>query len=186
MKTLHWTLSLILLFVLHIPAVGWTQQAATPPRDANPNGYFDLGIKTGSFLPYDIEGVRDLLPIWGIKMGHSVSRTLSLEYDIDVAHAKGVSYYLGYFSLRHDFVVGQVLPLFFLVGVDAHYYKRIDSYGEITNTRREYPWQFSTGWHMGFGTETVIYGDLLFRADFRLGLSPGRQLTVSLGGIYRF
>lgn len=153
---------------------------------AQAGGYFDLGIKSGSFLPYGIEGVRDLLPMWGIKLGHSVSDTLALEYDIDMAHAKGVSYFLGYFSLRHDFAIGKALPAFFLLGVDAHFYKRRDSYGEITGRLTEYDFQFSSGWHLGFGTETVIYGDILFRSDFRMGFSPGRQLVVSLAGVYRF
>lgn len=179
---------LLFLFVqaFLICQIGWTQaQNTTTPQSKSP-GYFDLGIKTGSFLPYDIEGVRELLPIWGVKMGHDVSRTLSLEYDVDIAAAKGVSYFLAYFSLRHDFVVGEVLPLFFLLGVDAHYYKRKDTYGEITGRLTEYDYQFSTGWHAGFGTETVIYGDLIFRTDFRMGFSPGRQLLVSIAGIYRF
>lgn len=165
----------------------WSQAGKkSTAQSSNPDGYFDIAIKTGSFLPYDIEGVRELLPIWGIKMGHSVSRTLSLEYDLDIGNAKGVKYFLGYVSLRHDFVVGDVLPLFFTLGVDAHFYKRQDSYGEITGRRTEYDYRFSTGWHMGFGTETVIYGDILFRTDFRLGLSPGRQLVVALAGVYRF
>ena len=164
----------------------WAKAQTNQTAQASTPGYFDLGIKTGSFLPYDIEGVRDLLPIWGIKLGHDVSRTLSLEYDIDIAHAKGVQYFLGYFSLRHDFVVGNAIPLFSTLGVDAHYYKRRDSYGEITGRRTEYDYQFSGGWHLGFGTETVVYGDILFRADFRMGFSPGRQLVVAITGVYRF
>lgn len=168
--------------------VSWGQanRNNTTAQAANPNGYFDLGIKTGSFLPYDIQGVRELLPMWGIKMGHDVSRTLSLEYDLDIAHAKGVRYFLAYFSLRHDFLVGDVLPLFFTLGVDGHYYKRVDTYGEITGNLTEYDYQFSSGWHMGFGTETTVYGDLLFRTDFRMGFSPGRQLVVSIAGVYRW
>lgn len=149
-------------------------------------GYFDLAVKTGSLLPYDIEGVRDLLPMWGMKIGHDVSKSLSFEYDIDMANAKGVTYYLAYWSLRHDFVVGDVLPVFFLLGLDAHYYKRRDSYGNITGQRTEYDFQFNSGWHMGVGTETLIYGNIWFRADFRLGISPGRQLVTALAGVYRF
>jgi hypothetical protein len=162
---------------------GWSQNQDT--ASDGPSS-FDLGVKTGSFLPYGIEGVRDLLPIWGIKMGHDVSRTLSLEYDLDIANAKGVQYFLAYISLRHDFAVGRVLPLFFTLGLDAHYYKRRDTYGEITGDRTEYPHRFVAGWHLGFGTETAIYRDLFFRTDFRMGFSPGRQLLVTIGGVYRF
>ncbi len=176
---------LFFLPLLFCCQTGWAQNQNSTPQ-SNGNGYFDLGLKTGSFLPYDIEGVRELLPMWGIKMGHDVSRSLSFEYDIDIANAKGVKYYMAYFSLRHDFVIGNVLPLYFLLGADAHYYKRKDTYGEITGRLTEYDFQFSSGWHVGFGTETAIYGDILFRTDFRMGFSPGRQLVVSLGGVYRF
>lgn len=162
--------------------------AQTSPVQAQANGagYWDLGIKTGSFLPYEIQGVRDLIPFWGMRLGHTVSETLRLEYDLDIAHAKGVQYFNGYFSLRHDFVVGNVLPLFFNIGVDGHYYKRKDAYGAITSNRTEYPWKFATGWHAGVGAETLVYGDLFFRTDVRMGFSPGRQLSVSIGGVYHF
>ncbi len=173
------------MFLFFVTPISWGQTQGPAPQ-ASGQGYFDLGVKTGSFLPYDIEGVRELLPVWGIKMGHDVSRTLALEYDLDIANAKGVQYFLAYFSLRHDFVVGDVLPLFFTLGVDAHYYKRKDTYGEITGRLTEYSHQFSTGWHLGFGTETLVYGDIFFRTDFRMGFSPGRQLLVSLAGVYRF
>lgn len=159
------------------------QDAAT----GSSTGHFDLGVKTGSFLPYEVAGVRELLPIVGFKIGHSVSPTMALEYDIDIANAKGATYYLAYFSLRHDFAVGNVLPMFFLIGVDAHYFKGPAVYGDISGElilEREF--QFSGGWHVSVGSETLVYGDIWIRADVRMGFSPGRQLTVSFAGIYRF
>ena len=172
-----------LLFIVLFSCHGFSQAT---PQQANSNSYFDLGLKTGSYLPSGIQGVRDLLPMWGIKMGHPVSSTLSLEYDLDFMHAKGVNYFLGYFSLRHDFAIGNALPLFFNLGVDAHYYKRADVYGAITGNLTEYDYLFATGWHVGFGSETVIYGDIYFRSDFRMGFSPGKQLSITIAGIYRF
>lgn len=165
----------------------FTSQAQTNPSGtSSTTGYTILGAKTGALLPSGIEGVRETLPMWGLKFGHSIGDTLSLEYDIDIANAKGINYYLAYFSLRHEFTIGDALPLFALIGVDAHYFKRRDSYGEITGTRREYDFRFSTGWHLGVGTETKVYGNLYGRADFRMGFSPGRQLVVTIGGVYRF
>ncbi len=182
-KALRFVLSMGICLMTLIPtASAQAQENAT----ARSTGYVDLGIKTGSFLPYEIEGVTEVLPFWGIKIGHTVSSTLALEYDLDIAHAKGVTYLLGYFSLRHDFVVGQVLPLFFLIGADAHYFKKKDSPDPVSGLVIEHPWKFFGGWHAGVGTETVIYGDIWLRADVRMGFSPGRQLSVALTGIYRF
>ncbi len=166
-------------------------QTPTQAPSQTYQSYFDLGVKTGSFLPYEIEGVTEVLPFWGIKLGHTVSPTLGIEYDIDIAHAKGVTYLLGYASLRHDFVVGKVLPLFLLIGLDAHYFKKKDDFVPDTfdpanSVVVDHPWKFFGGWHVGIGSETVIYGDLWIRADVRMGFSPGRQLSVSLTGIYRF
>lgn len=176
---------LFLLSTLFSVAPALAQTPPTP-QQANGRSYFDFGFKTGSFLPNDIAGVRELLPIWGVKMGHPISESLSMEYDVDFANAKGVTYYLAYLSLRHDFALGKILPMFFLIGVDGHYYKRIDTYGEITGNLTEYPFQFTGGWHLGFGTETEIYGDLLFRTDFRMGFGPGTQLVVSVAIVNRF
>lgn len=185
MKVHHILASLLFFLILtgHRPLLA--QQLGTAQQGSS-SGYFDLGIKTGSLLPYDIEGVRDLLPMWGLMMGHPISSSLSMEYDTLFANAKGVKYYILSLSFRHDFVVGNVLPLFFLLGVDGHYYKRRDSYGEITGNRTEYDFQGSGGWHLGFGTETLIYGNIHFRTDFKMGFSPGRQLIVSIGTVYRF
>lgn len=177
--------SIIVFFTIFFLS-GWSEAQSQPSTAGAKGGYTDLGIKTGVFLPSQIPGVRETLSFWGIKFGHSVSQTLSLEYDLDIANAKGINYYLAYFSLRHEFTVGGVLPLFTLLGVDGHYYKRVDSYGEITGNRTEYDYKLATGWHIGVGTETLVYGDILLRADFRMGFSPGRQLSVAIGGIYRF
>ena len=147
--------------------------------------YFDIGVKTGSFLPSKITGVSDLLPIWGVKLGHPVSDTLIFEYDFDFAHAKGVEYLNGYFSFRHNFDIGNTLPLFFLIGVDLHYYKRKDAVGSITGNITEFDRKFASGWHLGVGGETLIYGDFYGRADIRMGFSPGRQLTATLGLVLR-
>jgi hypothetical protein len=178
---LRYGIAICLLVVLLSPPSFSQQQNAD-----NPNQYFAVGLKTGSFLPYGIEGVRELLPMWGLRLGHSLSRTFSMEYNLDMANAKGVNYNLAYLSFRTDFNIGQVLPLFVIAGVDAHYYKRRDSYGSITGRLTEYDYQFSTGWHLGFGNETLIFGDLYLRSDVRMGFSPGRQLSVALGMMYRF
>lgn len=186
MKRLSLSLLCSLFLICGFSAESLAQTPADGGGGGDASSYFDLGLKTGSYLPYDIEGVRELLPIWGFFLGHSVSETLALEYDFNIAHAKGVVYYLAYFSLRHDFIVNNVLPLFFTIGVDIHHYKRKDSYGEITGNRTEYPFNTITGWHVGAGTETQIYGDLYFRSDFRMGFSPGRQLLVTIAGVYRW
>ena len=172
---------LIILLSLCFPISSFAQQTASEYES-----YFDLGLKTGSYLPSKITGVTDLLPIWGVKMGHPVSQTLVFEYDFDFAHAKGVEYMLGYFSLRHNFTIGRALPLFFLIGADIHYYKRKDSVTNITMTVIEHDWKFASGWHIGVGGETMVYGDIFGRADIRMGFSPGRQLTATLGAGIRF
>ena len=145
---------------------------------------YTLSLSTGSLLPYGIEGVRELLPIWGMRFGHSIGDNMSFEYNLMAANAKGVSYYIGYVSWRTDFEIENSLPLFFLIGGDAHFYKRRDTYGEITGNLTEYDFRFASGWHLGFGSETKLSESLRARTDFRLGLGPGTQLIVTLGLIY--
>ncbi|MCB0378598.1 MAG: hypothetical protein KDD33_08910 [Bdellovibrionales bacterium] len=170
----------LILFWLSLPLPALSQQEA-PAASASYPFYYDIGVKAGSFLPYDIPGVRDLLPMWGIKFGHPISKGLIFEYDFDFAHAKEVSYNLGYFSIRHNFMIGKVIPLHFLFGADVHHYKRKPT--SLTHT--EFPWKVTTGWHAGVGGETQIYADLIGRMDFRMGFGPGRQLSILFSLILR-
>ena len=180
--------TLILTILIPLSLV-WQNRAHAQETTGGGGGatrsYFDIGAKSGSLLPYGIEGVRDLLPMWGIRLGHPVSQSMAIEYDVDAAIGKGVTYYLGYISLRYDFSVASVIPIYMTIGFDGHYFKRKDSVGEITGNITEFDFRFTTGWHLGFGSETQVVGDLYFRADVRLGSGPGRQLSANLGFVFR-
>lgn len=173
------TLSLILCILI-------SPRPSEAQANNNGAGHFDVGFKVGSLLPYGIEGVRELLPIWGVKVSHSMGKNLAFEYDLDIANAKGVTYYQPYFSLRTDFSIGGVLPVFGLIGVDGHYYKRADAYGEVSGRRFEFDYRFTAGWHLGFGSQAHLFQDFYLRSDVRMGFGPGQQVTISMGGLYRF
>lgn len=173
------------LKALALTLILFTSSPACPQENSG-SAHYDVGLKMGSFLPYGIEGVRELLPMWGVRFGHSIGKNLALEYDLDMANAKGVSYYNPYISLRTDFAIGGILPVFTMIGIDGHYYKRADAYGEITGTRFEFDYQSTAGWHIGFGSQAHLFDQFYLRSDVRMGFGPGQQVTVSIGGIYRF
>jgi len=174
---------LFLITLVFNSQIGWAQ---TPPPagsgSTSSQSFYDLGLKAGSFLPYDIVGVRELLPIASFVFGHGLSSTTRLEYHLSAANAKGITYYNGALSVRYDFKVLETLPLFFLIGLDAHVYKRKNT--SVTNS--EFPFRTVTGWHTGVGGEANIFSDVFFRIDVKLGFSPGRQMLLTGGLILRF
>ncbi len=147
----------------------------------DPRGY-GVGLVTGSFLPLGISGVRDLLPIWGVRLAHPFRRT-QLEYVGTSAKAKGVTYYHGFVSLRNPIrVPNQLFVGHWIIGLDYHTWKRKPT----KIFKIQFPFRYSSGWHLGFGARVPVSPNLSFRGDFRYGFGPGDQLVVSLGFEYLF
>ncbi len=163
----------ILAFLLSFNTA-WAQSTPEDPR-----GYA-VGAVTGSFLPLGILGVKDLLPLWGVRLGHGFRRT-QFEYVGTAAQAKGVTYYHGYFSLRNPVTLPQALFIgHWFIGLDYHTWKRKPT----AIFKIQFPFRYATGWHIGFGGRMPVTEKFSLRGDFRLGFSPGQQLNVLLGFEY--
>jgi|GEM_PF-1951957 len=143
---------------------------------------YDIGAKVGSFLPYGIVGVRNLLQNWGVRLGHSIGPRLRLEYSGDFADQKGVKFYSAYASLRYNFRVLDTLPMYALFGGDVHHYKRINT--RVQNL--SFPFETVAGYHVGLGAEYNLFSGIFARADVRMGFRPGRQVSANIGLSWRF
>lgn len=172
---------IIILTVLSFSVAGYSQQ---PPPSTTSNSSEDLkwsaGIFVGPLMPSRIYHVDEVLPFWGFMLGHDF-KLGRLEYNLDFANAKGISYILGYISLKNDWVVGSALGVHSLIGLDMSGFKPRE-----LSDGTDLPWKSSGGWHIGAGAEFDITRKVLFRTDFRFGFGPGRQLLLNLGFVYNF
>src|SRR5258708_7931998 len=67
-----------------------------------------LNAHLGSFLPSQINGVTEVMPMWGF--GYAVpSRKGFLEFGGELSQAKGVSYYIAHVDVRGDFPLEDLL-----------------------------------------------------------------------------
>lgn len=143
-------------------------------------GTWDVSVTAGKLLPYDIVGVRDTYPGWGIAFSHPhfVSQ---MEYQFLVFKGNQVTYYNANASLRIDYQLYETLDGFFSVGFDGHYYQR-----KPNRTTSEFDFKYTSGFHTGFGFLWPLGPKLNLRADFRFGFGPGRNLYTGLGLQYTF
>lgn len=166
----------------------WAQSYAAPGTLAAGNDQsirkttYDLGVKVGAFLPYGIVGVRELLPNWGLRFGHTIAPHFFLEYNADFANDKEVQFYSGYISLRINFRVLDALAMHGFFGGDIHHYQRVPTLVQ----RITFPFETVFGYHVGMGAQYQLFGNLFARADVRMGFEPGRQVSTNISLFWRF
>jgi opacity protein-like surface antigen len=129
---------------------------------------YQFGIHSGPLLPSRIAKVREILPSWGLKFVIPTSKG-TLEPDLLMSNAKGVTYYSGSLGARLN-VGSDDLPVHFILGVHADYFKP-----------PERDWRYAGGWYSGGGISQSLTESLLARADFRYRFGPGQSLYVGVG-----
>ena len=139
---------------------------------------WQIGVTTGPYMPRNITGMRELLPMTGIRISTDLS-VFRPEMALLVAHAKGYDYYLGHFSWRN------VLPLygfqtFWLWGINMSYFNK-----DLSSTQKSSLITHG-GAHGGVGMFFPMGPNLRFRFDSLFGLGPGKTVYVGVGFNFRF
>lgn len=135
----------------------------------------EVSIYLGSMLPNQIEGVTEILPVFGGRYGMSTASVGVFEVGLSNSHAEGVDFTTLSGSLRADLpsidqFVGTVYG-----GIDVNYYRPVNS----TERRTE------TGLHVGTGLLVHISDTLWLRSDLKFSVSPGTSLSILFGFVFR-
>lgn len=136
-----------------------------------------IGVFAGHMLPYDIYGVRDIYPFWGLRYSHEIWG-VNPEWSATFINAAGVSFYTGSLSLAFPETLAgfRYFPFF---GGDVHYY-----HGH-TNLR-ELPFKVTAGFHLGVSPVIDITPNLAIRADLKYNFGPGSFLFAGGGLMVSF
>lgn len=134
----------------------------------------EWGFHLGSFLPNQIDGITEILPMWGTRYGFKTKRGF-IEAGADFSKAMGTRFTSVSLSVRGDIPV-QSLVGHVSIGIDLH---QVVPPGATENT-------YLGGGHVGGGIMALIGNDVWFRTDMKFNVNPGTSLYIGFGFIFRF
>lgn len=135
----------------------------------------EISLFVGSLLPNQIDGVTEILPVFGGRYGFSTDRLGVAEFGVSNTHAEGVDFTILSASLRADLpaidqFIGSVYG-----GVDLSWFRPAGSEDRKTET----------GLHVGAAMAIMVSDTLWFRSDLKFNASPGTSMALQFGLVFR-
>lgn len=134
----------------------------------------EIGLSLGHMLPNQIDGVTEILPVFGARYGLSTVAGV-IEFAGMNIHAHGVDFTTAEVSLRGEVPVESGLSALLYAGVDLNWYAP-----ENTSSR-----QTETGAHLGAGGLLHVANTLWLRGELKFMASPGTSLYLLFGLTFR-
>jgi hypothetical protein len=134
---------------------------------------YELGFHLGNLLPNQIDGVREIIGLGGVRAGFRFAPMTYAEGGVIMGNGSGVEWKDVHVDVRMDIPVENLVGMAY-VGGDTVYYKGADSNSHLI-----------FGGHVGGGLQVCLSGDLWFRSDMKFSFSPGTSLYVGFGFVYR-
>lgn len=161
-------LSLLIGFVFSCAMVDSSiSNAQEKPDDKPPMSRF--GMHMGNLLPNQIEGISEILPMWGFRYSWPKKKSL-IELGAMNAQSLGVNFNTVELSIRGDIPMEGIFGIVY-AGIDVHYYKA-PSYTE---------YRTAGGGHVGGGVVAALGDYLNFRTDMKFNVNPGVALYIGFG-----
>jgi hypothetical protein len=135
----------------------------------------DLSLHMGYLLPNQIDGVTEILPVYGARYAFGLGSVGSLELGFGNSHAEGVDFTTFTASLRGDVPVAPDIAGIFYGGVDEVWYR------PVTDETRK----LETGVHFGTGVMFKVTNTLWLRTDLKFMGGPGTSLYLGFGLAFR-
>ncbi len=137
-------------------------------------GADDISLYIGSMLPNQIDGVAEILPVFGGRYGFGTNIG-TFEVGGANTHAAGVDFTTISGSLRGDIDLGDGMTGIIYAGADWNYYVPEGA------TER----QSETGFHIGTGALMLVSNTLWLRSDLKFMGGPGTSLYLLFGILFR-
>lgn len=131
----------------------------------------DFFVFAGTLLP-SRNGLLESVPGWGLRVSQPSAKGV-FEIGFFSGIGNGIVYRSAMLDYRMDLLVESV-SAHFLLGFHG------DQFSSQTASSR-----FAGGWHYGGGITMDVAGPILLRFDFRHRFSPGQEVEVMLGIVWR-
>ncbi len=138
-------------------------------------GDSEYSMYLGTMLPNQIEGVTEIMPVFGGRYGFRNTSVVVTEFGLSNIHAEGVDFTTFSASLRADLPDYDQFFGMVYAGVDLNYYR------PIRKTERK----FDPGFHAGAGLMMHVGGTLWLRSDLKFMAEPGTSLQILFGLVLR-
>jgi hypothetical protein len=158
------------MFVLVSPTIAAAQEGGGAG-----GGGSEFSVFIGSMLPNQIDGVTEILPVFGGRYGISTARLGVAEFGFGNTHAEGVDFTTFSGSLRADLPAIDQFVGFVYGGVDISYFRPAGSEDRKSDT----------GLHAGAGLSVHASDTLWFRSDLKFSASPGTSLSLLFGIVFQ-
>lgn len=156
---------------ISIVLISWAPSAHAQDQ----GGGSEYSLFLGTMLPNQIEGVTEILPVFGGRYGTRTSTFTTAEFGLSNIHAEGIDFTTFSASLRADLPAVDSFFGFVYGGLDLNYYR------PIRKTERK----FDPGFHVGAGMMMHIGGTLWLRSDLKFMAEPGTSLQILFGLVFR-
>jgi hypothetical protein len=144
------------------------------PAQAAEGGGNDISMFVGSMLPNQIDGVSEVLPVFGGRYGLG-TRFGMVELGGSNSHARGVDFTTIEANYRHDIPVDSDVLGLIEGGLDFNYY-----IPENESSRKA-----ETGFHIAAGGMMMVSKAFWLRSDLKFMGGPGTSLTLLFGFVLR-
>jgi hypothetical protein len=158
---------LIIASTLVFSAGALAQDSSTPHGD-------DISLFIGDMLPNQIDGVTNILPVFGGRYGFQTGLG-TIEAGGANSHAQGVDFTTLDLSLRGEQPISQGVSGLIYGGADFNWYIPEGS------SDRQTAW----GFHLGVGGVMAVTDTLSLRGDIKFMAGPGTSLYFLLGVLFR-
>lgn len=143
-------------------------------EEAGPPGNWEAGLHLGTLLPNQIGGVSEIMGLGGVRVGNRIAQRGWLEGGFLTGNESGQKWRNIHGGVRMDIPVENLIGIAG-VGLDIVQYSG--------------PGRSSTinfGGHLNLGIQAALGGNILLRTDMKFGFSPGTQLYIGFGLVWRF
>ena len=162
-----------MVLVFFVTAFAWAQDEGGGGGGGDSYGS-EMGFHLGQLLPNQVEGVTEILPVYGFRYGYPTKAGIA-ELGLNNTHARGIDFTTIELGLRADL---EPMPNFLanvMVGGDMHYYSP-----ENSNDR-----QTHYGGHVGTGLMMLVSDTLWARGEMKFLFNPGVAMYFGFGFVLR-
>lgn len=139
------------------------------------SGGSDISVYVGQILPNQIQGVDEILPVFGARYAFGLGPG-SLESGLSNSSAEGIDYTTFFSSYRGLVEWDQDLYALFYGGLDLHWYKRKNASDRVLDY----------GFHVGTGAVLALTSSVSLRGELKFNASPGTALSFLFGFMFGF
>ncbi|MBK9294615.1 MAG: hypothetical protein IPM57_09240 [Oligoflexia bacterium] len=144
----------------------------------------EVSFLCGPFLPNQIEGITEGIPLCGGRFAFKTANNRYLEINFLSGSSKAQRYILGSLSIRGDTAFDDIIASVY-VGGDIHYPTR-PFYDPTTGIATGDSTSIYFGGHLGGALWAELTDGLYVRSDLKFNLNPGTSLFLGFNLVLRF